>query len=529
MEEKKKEKLHISMSTFLVITVFSVILLVAAGTAIGILLFSERTASDSLLDKTEEQAERLADQIALHHFRIESAENTLAADIDETAFLAGGRILVIGRDYRIVKDTFSFQQEAYIVSENIMTVMTGEQERIASIRNSYAEVMLPIRGTNGEIQGVIVSTASTRPIEQRQRIIVRNTLILSGVVLLVAILAVLLVSRLTVRGLKDMNRRIAHISEGNLDEKLPESGFRETRYLAKNYNGVIAQLADIDTTRQEFVSDVSHELKTPITSMKVLAESLLQNENATTEDYREFMTDIVEEIDRETKIINDLLALVKTDKQNAVMNFSEVDINQLIDVIMRRVTPLAKKRNIELTYESYRSVKAEADEVKLSLVISNLVENAIKYNVDNGWVRITLNADHKYYYIKVADSGVGIPEDAKDKVFERFYRVSKDRSRDTGGTGLGLAIARSSINAHGGTIKLYSESGKGTTFTVRLPLVQETVEKDAPEKKTAEKKTTEKKASETSEPEKKTSGKKTPEKKQTEKKTAEKKSAEKES
>jgi signal transduction histidine kinase len=95
--------------------------------------------------------------------------------------------------------------------------------------------------------------------------------------------------------------------------------------------------------------------------------------------------------------------------------------------------------------------------------------------VDSGWVRITLNADHKFFYIKVADSGVGIPEDAKDKVFERFYRVGKDRSRDTGGTGLGLAIARAAINAHGGTIKLYSESGKGTTFTVRLPIHQEDI------------------------------------------------------
>ena len=473
MKEKKQGKFHISMQTFLVFTGILMIIVILTGTSIGIIFSAGKTASDMLLDKTKEQAERLADQIELHHFRIESSQNTLSADIDETAFLAGGRILVIDRDYRIVKDTFSFQQDSYIISENVMEVMTGEKENLSWIRNSYAEVILPVRNADGDIKGVIVSTASTRSIEQRHQTLVKMALIISGIALFIGILAVLLTSRMAVRGLRDMNRRVRHISEGNLDEKLPERGFRETRYLAQNYNSAIAKLADIDSTRQEFVSDVSHELKTPITSMKVLAESLLQNENATKEDYAEFMTDIVDEIDRETKIINDLLALVKTDKQNVVMNFSEVNINQLIDVILRRVTPIAKKRNIELTYESYREVKAEADEVKLSLVISNLVENAIKYNVDNGWVRISLNADHKYYYIKVADSGVGIPEDAKDKVFDRFYRVSKDRSRDTGGTGLGLAIARASINAHGGTIKLYSESGKGTTFTVRLPLVQE--------------------------------------------------------
>jgi len=326
--------------------------------------------------------------------------------------------------------------------------------------------------------GVIISTASTRSIDKRHETMVRSTLILCGIILAVAVVLLFVIAHLTVRGLTDMNRRIAFISEGNLEAKLPEKGFKETRYLAKNYNGVISQLEDIDVSRQEFVSDVSHELKTPITSMKVLAESLLQNENATADEYKEFMTDIVDEIDRETKIINDLLALVKTDKQNAVMNFSETSINKLIDVIMRRVAPIAEKREIELTYESFREVTAEVDEVKLSLVISNLVENAVKYNVDHGWVRITLNADHKYFYIKVADSGVGIPEDAKDKVFDRFYRVSKDRSRDTGGTGLGLAIARAAINAHGGTIKLYSESGKGTTFTVRIPLWQEESEEE---------------------------------------------------
>ncbi len=461
------------MRTFLLVTVLSVSFLAIAGICLGTMYFVGKSSEEELLDRTEQQAANLADQVALHRFRIQSPENTLDATINESAFLAGGRILVIDQNYRIQKDTFSFQQDAYIISEDVMSVMSGEVEKVSRIRNSYAKVILPIMDEENTILGVIVSTASTKTAEQTFQSMLRSTTRLGLIIVPIVTLAAILVSWLAVRGLRDMNRRITHISEGNLEEKLPVKGFRETRYLARNYNAVIAKLADIDTTRQEFVSDVSHELKTPITSMKVLAESLLQNENADTAAYREFMTDIVDEIDRETKIINDLLALVKTDKQNAVMNFSMVNINELIDVIMRRVVPIAKTRNIELTYESYREVNAEVDEVKLSLVISNLVENAVKYNVDNGWVRITLNADHSFFYIKVADSGVGIPEDAKDKVFERFYRVGKDRSRDTGGTGLGLAIARASINAHGGTIKLYSESGKGTTFTVRLPLFQD--------------------------------------------------------
>ena len=182
------------------------------------------------------------------------------------------------------------------------------------------------------------------------------------------------------------------------------------------------------------------------------------------------MTDIIDEIDRETKIINDLLTLVKTDSQGIQMNFEETDINEMLETIIKTVTPLAKVRNINIEYESFKNVSAEADVVKLSLAISNLVENAVKYNIENGWIKCSLNADNKYFYIKVADSGVGIPEDAKDKVFDKFYRVDKARSRDTGGTGLGLSITRGIVNAHKGTIKLYSESGKGTTFTVKIPL-----------------------------------------------------------
>ena len=211
-------------------------------------------------------------------------------------------------------------------------------------------------------------------------------------------------------------------------------------------------------------------MKTPITSMKVLADSLLMQEGVPEEIYREFLSDINAEIEREDKIINDLLSLVKMDKTTAALNIESVSINDLLDVILKRLHPIAQSRNIELIYESFRPVTAEIDEVKLSLAINNLIENAIKYNYDDGWVRVSLNADHKFFYIKVSDSGVGIPEDCKDSIFERFYRVDKARSRDTGGTGLGLAITRNAIVLHRGSIKVYSKEHEGTTFSVRIPL-----------------------------------------------------------
>ena len=204
--------------------------------------------------------------------------------------------------------------------------------------------------------------------------------------------------------------------------------------------------------------------------MKVLADSLLMQEDVPAEMYREFMTDIADEIDRENKIINDLLTLVRLDKQASDLNIETVNINELLELLLKRIRPIAEKRNIEIVFESMREVLAEIDEVKISLAFTNLIENAVKYNVDDGWVRVTLDADHKFFYVKVADSGVGIPKDCQDQVFERFYRVDKARSRETGGTGLGLAITRNAILMHKGAINLYSKPGEGTTFTVRIPL-----------------------------------------------------------
>ena len=137
-----------------------------------------------------------------------------------------------------------------------------------------------------------------------------------------------------------------------------------------------------------------------------------------------------------------------------------------MEVILKRLTPLAEKRSIEITFESFREVEADIDKVKFTLAISNLIENGIKYNVDGGWIRVSLNADHKNLYIKVADSGVGIPEDCVEHIFERFYRVDKARSRDTGGTGLGLAIVKHIVAQHDAKLDITSEPNVGTEITI---------------------------------------------------------------
>ena len=398
-----------------------------------------------------------------------------AVALNSMALSCNGRIVVVNRDYKVIYDTTLQLTGKYIIGPRLInTLSTGTENE--KIDDQYSELL------SAYDSGLIISYYPTTEIIGRTE----NRLLLYGIIYLLMILFGILfasaVSKKSTKDIEHINQQVRDMAEGNFDANISVEGFKEYRYLGENYNSLIRKLDSVDSSRQEFVSNVSHELKTPMTSMKVLAESLLQNENATAEEYREFMGDIVEEVDRGTRLINDLLMLVKTDKKNTTLDIKEKDIDELINIIIKRVQPIADARHISIQYNSYKNVVAEVDEVKMLLVISNILTNAIKYNVDNGWVRISLNADNKYFYLKVADSGVGIPDDEKDKVFDRFYRVDKARSRNTGGTGLGLSIARNVVISHNGSIKMYSESGKGTTFTIRMPLKQET---EGPENDTA--------------------------------------------
>ena len=477
--ERAERKQHKYRGISLRLFVTVMIILLCAGIMMAYSFLSGRLYIKRYQEQMEKnvisQSEYLKNLLRENHMSLTEPED-LDLRIEGVAVSTYGRVLIINSDYRIIKDTYGNQDNSTIVNDGVIAVMRGQKKDSMITRDGYIEYMTAIEG-DGTNQGVLLIQASIEGIETiEQRVKNRNALSFA-LIMIVCIIAAWAIGNACSRSIKRMNKQMEIVGDGQLEANLKVSGFKEFKQLTERYNSTISKLKVIDSTRQEFVSNVSHELKTPITSMKVLADSIVQNENADLDMYKEFMSDIVDEIDRETKIINDLLTLVKMDKKSAEMNLSEISINDLLEVILKRVTPIARTREIEITYESYRDVVATVDEVKLSLALTNIIENAVKYNVDGGWVKVTLNADHKNFYVKVADSGVGIPDDCKEQVFERFYRVDKARSRDTGGTGLGLAITKSVILMHKGTIKLYSESGEGTTFTIKIPMRAEGGEK----------------------------------------------------
>lgn len=401
----------------------------------------------------------------------------LDAEMSVTADLFNGRIVVVNKSFKVIRDTFELAKGKYSVVEEVLKAYEGETTVRRNKEKGYFYLTLPVYGKAdsgkadpANIQGVLLMSASTENTMLMEEQVMHRSGFLQFVILCFVVAADLVLATFLLKPFKHLQEQLNLVADGNLDQDIDVDDYRETKGISQAVSQTLKKLKAVDQSRQEFVSNVSHELKTPITSIRVLADSLMGMEDVPAELYREFMEDISDEIDREGKIIDDLLTLVKMDKSSPDLNIASISINELMEQILKRLRPIAKKRNIELIYESIREVKADVDEVKLSLALSNLVENAIKYNHEEGWVRVSLDADHKFFYVKVIDNGVGIPEEFQDHVFERFYRVDKARSRETGGTGLGLAITRSIVILHQGAIKLQSKEGEGTTFTVRIPL-----------------------------------------------------------
>lgn len=392
-------------------------------------------------------------------------------EAEAIATIYQGRIMLVDQNLRVIKDTYGLEEGKTVISTEVIQCFTGSATKYVNDLGEYIQLTMPVVDASSEkVCGAVIMSFSTKNFQLVSESVSRRAIILLLSLAICVLFISFAYSILVTKPLQKVTESIDDISRGYMDVKVDMHSYSELMTISDSFNQMIDVIQKQDEARQEFVSNVSHELKTPLASMKVLSDSLLSQEGMPEELYREFLVDITSEIERMTSIINDLLSMVKLDKNTAHMNVTNVSINDLLDQLLKRLRPIAAERNIELVYESYRPVMADIDEVKLSIAFNNLIENAIKYNYDNGWIRVTLNADHKFFYVKVQDSGVGIPEDVQDNVFERFYRVDKARSRETGGTGLGLALTRSAVLLHRGSIKLYSKEKEGATFTVRIPL-----------------------------------------------------------
>lgn len=443
------------------------------------LLFFSYTTSDTLKQYFKEtnekellnRANKIAGSIQKGNYLTdEDKKISFDNEVAEKSVENSARIIILDNKGFVVKDSNKMEEGKLYAMPEVISALNGLD--VANLRDDEEAIYATayIEDDNSKKIGVVLLVSSFQNVNSLlEEVKSKWFLVTLGICIIVACI-VFFTTQVFIGPLKNILKVIKKITDGQLHQRIVVEGNDEYYQLGEAFNNMTEQLESIETSRQEFVSNVSHELKTPLSSIKVLSESILLQEDMPIEMYREFLQDINSEVDRMANIINDLLELVKLDHKEAGLNIKETDINKMVEDIIKRLSPLAERKNIELMYENNKNMVIEGDEVKLTLALSNLVENGIKYTPEGGNVKVTVDGDHQNCFISVQDTGIGISEEEQGKVFKRFYRVDKTRDRETGGTGLGLAITHSSIMLHNGSIKINSKENEGATFIVRLPI-----------------------------------------------------------
>lgn len=299
-----------------------------------------------------------------------------------------------------------------------------------------------------------------------------NLLKISVVVAAFVVLISILLSRMLTVQITELLQAIRNVREGAYSQRAAVRGSDELSQIATEFNSLTDRLQTTEEARRRFVSDASHELKTPLAGIRLLTDSILQTDDMDGATTREFVADIGREAERLTRISENLLRLTRLDSQ-AVQESYPVALRPVVEGVLRMLGMIAKQHEVTLSCDIPADTAVLATEDDVHQVLYNLVENGIKYSSAGGFVHINAAPQGETVVIKVEDNGIGIPDEDKLHIFDRFYRVDKMRSRAIGGTGLGLSIVQDTVRFRGGTISVSNrESGTGTVFTVTLPLAE---------------------------------------------------------
>ena len=296
----------------------------------------------------------------------------------------------------------------------------------------------------------------------------QNLRTISLVLIVIALCISFFFSKILTSRIGALLRAIRIVGEGEYGHRLQPVGKDELAHLAEEFNQLTDRLQTTEEVRRRFVSDASHELKTPLASIRLLSDSILQNQEMDRETVQEFVSDIGDEAERLTRITEHLLALTRLDS----LPVGETHVVDLSAVGRRAVSMLlpvadAAQVTVETSWKPGCTLRCTEDD--LYQICFNLVENAIKYNFPRGRVFVSTRRNGDQVLFEVADTGIGIPEEELPKVFNRFYRVDKARSRAAGGTGLGLSIVRDTVRRHGGWVTAQRREPEGSVFTVGFP------------------------------------------------------------
>ncbi len=402
----------------------------------------------------------------------------------ESAMSLNGRLMVLDANGKVQYDSLNALCGCRVRNEEVLRVLGGgEAEAYGMHRPGREEVermsgedgadyvaycVREIRGESGRI-GVLLYVSRIQAMMDSQRAVQWQLGLVFVVIALAALGLALILSRLLTNPIVALSRTMSQMGKGDLSVRVPVRGSGELRELAENYNTMAAQLEHLDQSRNQFVSNASHELKTPLATMKIVLENMIYQPEMPANVRQDFMEDMNHEIDRLTGIITDLLTLTKMDNRSEELKKEPVDASELTAQTVRMLRTAAEKKRQTLQEDIEPGLEIMGDRIKLNQILYNLIDNARKYTPDEGKIGVSLSLEGDDLVWRIRDNGVGIPKEDQEHIFDRFYRVDKARSRDTGGTGLGLSIVKQLVKMHNGTVTVDSEPGQGSVFTVKLP------------------------------------------------------------
>ena len=362
------------------------------------------------------------------------------------------------------------------MTPNILTAIAGSEGYASDPGASYMDVALPFEGkTSGYIVYIKDNKADVSSLSSALFEIIFEALLVG---LLISALLSLLLAKTMVTPIQSLTKAAERVAAGDFSQKPSSDAADEIGVLTRTFNEMAGKLENTlddlkksEAMRREFVANVSHELRTPITSIRSYAETLQDDDDISDTTRKEFLSVIVTESDRMTKIVQDLLTLSRFDAGSIEFTFQRFSIEKSINDVYNAMQLEAQKRNHHFSV----NIKTElpelyGDKARIEQVLINMISNAFKYTRDGGVISIVSGYRDGDVWVSVRDNGIGIPQEDVPKVFDRFYRVDKARSRESGGTGLGLSIASEIISRHNGKIALTSQLGKGTVITITLPV-----------------------------------------------------------
>ncbi|MDI3535444.1 MAG: hypothetical protein PWQ82_1809 [Thermosediminibacterales bacterium] len=384
-----------------------------------------------------------------------------------------GRVLYLDKNGKVVADSFDTMEfeGATIKHQEVLSALRGEGDaRIHYLPGDgwVMYVSVPVLLFHRVVGAVLLSVSIGSVV--RSLTAIRFQLFIISVIIgiSVMILSMFFAGVLT-KPIKQLTIAAKRVAKGNLRTRVEINSRDELGQLAEAFNTMGEELERYDQNQKKFIANASHELRSPLSSIKVLVESLINDNSSNISLYKEFLSDIDNEITRLSQLVNDLLDLARMDKIRNI-NRERVYIRELAEHVLDGIFPLAKSKGVKLSLKNnIRKDGFLLDKERISQMLWNLLDNAVKYTPEGGRVEINLYETNKDLVIEVSDTGIGIPEEEIDRIFKRFTRVDRARSRDSGGTGLGLALVKEIVNLHKGKIYVKSQLKMGSTFTVYLP------------------------------------------------------------